>query len=83
MISVNMLEAKTNLSKYVAYVSEKKEPFIVILRNGVPAAKIVPYEEDTSLRIGAAKGKLPDMPSLEDFNSIDTEDDFTGEGSLL
>ena len=33
MTSVNMFEAKTNLSKYVAAIVEKTEPFIIISQN--------------------------------------------------
>ena len=61
MTAVSMLEAKTNLSKYVSSVEDKVEPFIIIVRNGTPVAKIVPFEEDTGKRIGIAKGKLPMM----------------------
>lgn len=78
MTAVSMLEAKTNLSKYVSSVEDKVEPFIIIVRNGTPVAKIVPFEEDTGKRIGIAKGKLPMMGSLEEFNSIDVASDFYG-----
>ena len=44
MTTVSIFEAKTNLSKYVASLAERKEPFIVITRNGKPAAKLIPYE---------------------------------------
>ena len=83
MTTVSMFEAKTNLSKYVSSVVEKEEPFIVISRNGKPVAKIVPYEPDCSRRIGIAAGKLPPMVSLDDFNSIDTEEDFAGKGAFI
>ena len=83
MIPANMLDAKTNLSKYVAAVANRKEPFVVLLRNGVPVAKIVPYQEDPGSRIGIAKGKIPALCSLEDFNSIDVSSDFLGDEELL
>ncbi len=83
MTSVSMFEAKTNLSKYVSAVSSRQEEYIIIVRNGKPVAKLVPYENETGSRIGAARGRLPIMPSLEDFNSIDTLSDFYGEGSLI
>ena len=82
MTSVSMFEAKTNLSKYVSAVSSRQEEYI-IMRNGKPVAKLVPDENETGSRIGAARGGLPIMPSLEDFNSIDTLSDFYGEGSLI
>ena len=83
MLSVSMFEAKANLSRYVASVASKEEPFVVIVRNGKPVAKIVPYDSDTEKRIGIAKGRIPAMPSLEDFNSIDIANDFYGDGDLL
>ena len=83
MTMVSMFEAKTNLSKYVGSIVNKEEPFIVISRNGKPVAKLVPFEADCSARIGAAEGKLPVMPSLEEFNSVDVTSDFFGEEALL
>ena len=83
MTSVSMFEAKTNLSKYVASVADRVEPYIIIVRNGTPVAKIVPYEEETGKRIGLAKGKLPLMGPLEDFNSVDAAADFYTDGGLV
>ena len=83
MTMVSMFEAKTNLSKYVASVESKKEPFIVICRGGKPVARLIPYEQETTTRIGLAENAIPYLTSLEDFNSIDCEDDFQGNGGLL
>ncbi len=82
MISVSMFEAKTNLSKYVSSVETKEEPFVIIVRNGKPVAKIVPYDAPVNKRIGLGKDKLPPMPSLDDFNAINTVELFEGEGIL-
>ena len=82
MTMVSMFEAKTNLSKYVSSVTDRREPYVVILRNGKPVAKIIPFEEDTSKRIGLAEGRIPLLSSLEDFNSIDIEPEMTGGGLL-
>ncbi len=83
MFSVSIFEAKTNLSKYIAALMSKKEGSIVITRSGKPVAKLIPYEADTPKRIGIAKGRIPCMPPLEDFNSISLEDDFLGNGDIL
>ena len=83
MTSVNMFEAKTNLSKYVSCVEERKEPYIVIMRHGKPVARIVPYEDPCQNRIGQGKGIIPVMGDLDDFNSVDVEQIFTGDGGLL
>lgn len=58
MSTVNMLEAKTNLSRLVDSVESGAESEIVIARNGRPAARLVPVQPkpDVSKRIGIAKG---------------------------
>ena len=82
MTSVSMFEAKTNLSKYVSSVADHQEPYVVIVRNGKPVAKIVPYYEENPRRIGVARGQLPMLPALEEFNSLDFSEDFTGTGGI-
>lgn len=77
-----MFEAKTNLSRYIASVVDHQEPYIVITRSGKPVAKIVPFTDEETNRIGLAEGKLPSLSSLEDFNSIVPEDEFTRGGIL-
>jgi prevent-host-death family protein len=42
MITVNVHEAKTNLSSLLSQVEEKGEP-ILICRNGKPVADLVPH----------------------------------------
>ena len=83
MKSVSMFEAKANLSRYVSSVEKQEEPFIIIMRNGKPVARIVPYKEESHQRIGIAKGILPEMQSLEEFNSIDIENEFAGREELF
>ena len=75
MMTVNMLEAKTQLSKLVEAVESGAEAEVIIARNGKPAAKLVPIDAGEAEE--AADG-LPrrasslDM-SLEDFNANDDE----------
>ena len=83
MMTVSMFEAKTNLSKYVASVENRTEPFVVIVRGGKPVARIVPYEQETDARIGLAEGAIPYLTSLEEFNGITGEADFLGNGGIL
>jgi prevent-host-death family protein len=69
MNAVNMLDAKSNLSRLVEAVESGAEAEIVIARNGRPAARLVALAPSpTGKRIGVAKGKfkLPD--------SIDTDE---------
>lgn len=72
MVQVNVLEAKNNLSALIHAVESGKEDSVIIARHGKPAVKLVPYEPDTSKRIGAAKGKFV-LPDDWDINEGDDE----------
>ena len=72
MTQVNMLEAKTKLSKLVEAVETGKEPEIVLARNGKPVARIVPLEPpavDTSKRLGIAEGEYEF--DYDEFQALD------------
>jgi len=59
MSTINMLDAKTQLSRLVESVESGAEPEIIIARNGRPAARLVPLARTpTGPRIGIAKGKF-------------------------
>ena len=71
MATVNMLEAKTNLSRLVEAVESGRQAEIIIARNGKPAARLVPIEtRPKGKRIGIAQGEfvVPD-----DFDADDAE----------
>lgn len=74
MTTVNMLYAKTHLSKLVQSVEDGDEKEIVIARNGKPVARIVPLVETAKpkRRLGLAKGEFGDF-TLEEFNADDEE----------
>lgn len=77
MCQVNVLQAKTELSKLLAMLEAGDEDEIVIARNGVPAARLVRWEPaDGDQRIGVAKGlfAVPD-----DF---DADDEVIGRAFL-
>jgi prevent-host-death family protein len=59
MTKVNMLEAKTNLSKLVEAVETGKETEIILARNGKPVARIVPIELEPR-KLGLAEGMFDD-----------------------
>lgn len=69
MTSVNMLEAKTSLSKLVEAVESGAEKEIIIARNGKPAAKLVPIDAPKPrIRLGLANGRFvigPPDPELD------------------
>ncbi len=59
---MNMLEAKSNLSRLVEAVESGAEEEIIIARNGKPAARLVPIvRSPVGKRLGAARGlfKVP------------------------
>jgi len=64
MPMINMLEAKSHLSRLVEAVETGVEAEIIIARNGRPAARLVAIKSTaTGKRIGIAKGKfmVPDV----------------------
>lgn len=71
MNAVNMLEAKSSLSRLVEAVESGAEKEIVIARNGRPAAKLVAISaRPAAVRIGIAKG-LFDVPDDIDAHNTD------------
>ena len=74
MTTVNMLEAKTSLSKLVEAVESGAQSEIIIARNGKPAAKLVPLDAAPTkkIRLGLAAGKYPPL-DYEAFQALDAE----------
>lgn len=69
VMQVNILEAKTNLSRLVRLVETGKEDMITIARYGKPVAKIVTcHDVPVSKRIGVAKRKLKSPDDLDKHN---------------
>jgi antitoxin (DNA-binding transcriptional repressor) of toxin-antitoxin stability system len=70
MHAVNMLEAKSSLSRLVQAIEQGEAEEIIIARNGHPAARLVPLKPGpVGQRIGVAQGRF-DVP-----DSIDTHND--------
>lgn len=69
MQAVNMLQAKSSLSRLVESIEQGKEREITIARNGRPAAKLVPVDAGpTGQRLGIAKGKFEVPDSIDEHN---------------
>jgi antitoxin (DNA-binding transcriptional repressor) of toxin-antitoxin stability system len=69
MQAVNMLQAKSSLSRLVEAIEQGEEREIVIARNGRPAAKLVPLDTGpTGKRIGVAKGVFVVPDSIDAHN---------------
>lgn len=56
MHTVNILEAKTHLSRLVEDIASGARRDITIARNGKPAARLVPIEQ-RPVKLGVLKGK--------------------------
>lgn len=81
MQTVNILEAKTQLSRLVERVESGAEAEIVIARNGRPAARLVPLAaQPVQQRIGVAAGRFK-VPESIDLNNPLVEQLFAGEPS--
>lgn len=78
MPTVNMLEAKSTLSRLVEAIETGAETEIIIARNGRPAARLVAIKPaSTGKRIGAAKGRYT-LPEDIDADNAAIEAMFTG-----
>jgi antitoxin (DNA-binding transcriptional repressor) of toxin-antitoxin stability system len=79
MASVNMLQAKSSLSRLVEAIEQGQEREIIIARNGRPAAKLVPMDTmPAGKRVGVAKGKFK-VPDSIDTHNDDVARLFLGE----
>jgi antitoxin (DNA-binding transcriptional repressor) of toxin-antitoxin stability system len=69
MQAVNMLQAKSSLSRLVEIIEQGKEREIIIARNGRPAARLVAIKTTpTGQRIGVARGKFELPDSIDTHN---------------
>lgn len=78
MRSVNMLQAKTTLSRLVEAIELGEEREIVIARNGRPVARLVPVAtQQAGPRLGVAKG-LFEVPEDIDAHNAGLAQNFSG-----
>ena len=78
---VNMLDAKTSLSKLVHDLETGGAQEYIIARNGKPAARLVPLQApsaDRARRIGVAKGRF-EVPDDIDSNALEIARLFNAE----
>lgn len=70
MTSVNMLQAKSSLSRLVEAIEQGEEREIIIARNGRPAARLVPVDAlPAGRRIGVARGKFEVPDDIDAHNA--------------
>ncbi|MGL6199664.1 MAG: type II toxin-antitoxin system Phd/YefM family antitoxin [Lachnospiraceae bacterium] len=79
MMQVNMLEAKTDLSRLVKMLETKQEEVIYLARNGTAIVQmtLIP-KKPVSKRIGVAEGKFK-VPDEFDAWDKEVEEMFGGE----
>lgn len=69
MQSVNMLQAKSNLSRLVASIENGTEEEVIISRNSRPVVRLVPVAEVIlEHRIGVAKGRFVTPANIDASN---------------
>ncbi len=65
-----MLQAKSTLSRLVEAIEQGEEREIIIARNGVPAARLVPMDHSSpEKRIGIAKGEFEVPDDIDAHNA--------------
>lgn len=77
MVTVNVHEAKTNLSRLLGKVEAGED--VVIARNGTPVARLVPVQRPRKRQFGSMKGRI----KLDDsfFDPLPEEELAAWEGS--
>ena len=79
MTQVNMLEAKTDLSKLVRMLETEQDDVIYLARNGTAVAQMTLIPKNTGKkRIGVAEGKFK-VPEAFDEWDKEVEEMFGGE----
>lgn len=67
---INMLEAKSNLSRLVEQIESGAQREIVIARNGRPVARLVPLAGPApAKRIGVARGQFEPPADIDQHNA--------------
>ena len=81
-MEVSILQAKTEFSKLIHLLEDKREDSITVSRYGKPVAKIILYEEQPAARrIGVLQGMPYKSMTQEEFDRDNKEiaELFTGE----
>ena len=77
MPTVNIFEAKSQLSRLIEAVETGSETEIIIARNGRPVAALVPIRKPHGQRIGVARGEFS-VPDTIDGENAEIERLFLG-----
>lgn len=75
MNKINMLEAKTNLTRLVRLLESNQEDEIIICRHGVPCAKLTYFSrKENKIVIGKFNHKYPEI-NWDKLNVFDNDTD--------
>lgn len=75
-MEINIYDAKTQLSKLIQMLIDKKEDEITICKNGSPVVKMTLVQKKTK-RIGVAKEEMANFDiTQEQLDSIDVNEFF-------
>lgn len=69
MVTVNMHEAKSHLSRLVKDVRDGTHAEIVIALDGVPAARLLPYEAPPARSLGIDRGLVTIAEDFDEPNA--------------
>lgn len=78
MTTVDILEAKTHLSRLVEDIASGVKRDITIARNGKPVAKLVALDARPEVRLGLAKGRF-NTPDNIDIDNDEIAAIFDGD----
>lgn len=74
MHTVTLFDAKTHLSRIVDELLRGIEDSVIVSRRGKPVVKIIPLrEQDTSKRIGVARGRFKVPDDMDALNPVIAE----------
>lgn len=76
MRSINIHEAKTNLSRIAEKVAAGEE--IIVAKAGKPKMKLVPLDSKKQIKLGALKGKIRISPDFDEPLPPEMMDAFYG-----
>lgn len=82
MNKINMLDAKTQLTKLVKMLESNEEDEIIICRHGVPCARLTYYSrKENKIVLGKFNHKYPEI-DWDKLNAFDKENGQKIEGGL-
>ena len=71
MEQINIFQAKTELSRLISSLENKEQNQIIIARNGIPVAVLLPYEAaKKKIKLGMFNGKYQLPEDIDECNDV-------------